>query len=250
MKPLIRVLLIPVFSVYLTGCAGAFIAGAAATANVVTDSRSSKEILDDNMIELEVTGLGNKAPFNTQARVTASSYGGDVLLIGQAVNQPIKSTLTQQVFKIDGVKSVNNQLQVRDLPTMSDISHDVWITTKVKSNLLTKKELQGVKIKVYTELGQVYLLGLVTREQADVAINIARNISGVKQVIKGFRYTTTTTQEDAVSDTPVNEEPAPISDLKVQNPTKPTASDSAQETEVIPYIEPVEVGSYQEKDES
>jgi osmotically-inducible protein OsmY len=248
MKRLLHILTITLFALYLSGCAGAFVAGAAATANVVTDSRSSKDILNDNMIELEVTGLGNKAPFNSQARVTASSYSGDVLLIGQAINQQVKHTLTQKVLGIDGVKSVNNQLQVRDLPTMSEISHDVWITTKVKSNLLTKKELQGVKIKVYTEIGQVYLLGMVTREQAELAVKVTRNISGVKQVIKGFRYTTATTQKKTNTEAKKPSAPAPISELKVQNPSGTDKTVPAQETEVIPYIEPVEVDSYQEQD--
>lgn len=241
MQRLLHLLSITLCTLYLSGCAGALVAGAAATANVVTDSRSSKEILSDNMIELEVTGLGNKAPFNSQARVTASSFSGDVLLIGQAVNQQVKQTLTQTVQEIDGVKSVNNQLQVRALPTMSEISHDVWITTKVKSKLLTKKELQGVKIKVYTEVGQVYLLGMVTREQAEVAVKVTRNISGVKQVIKGFRYTTATTQEKSSTQAEKSSAPAPISELKVQSPSATDTTTPAQETEVIPYIEPVEV---------
>jgi hypothetical protein len=132
---------------------------------------------------------------------------------------------------------------------MGETSHDVWITTKVKSNLLTKKELQGVKINVYTEIGQVYLLGTVTREQADIAVQVTRNISGVKQVIKGFRYTTANTQKETANNEEQPSKPAPISDLKVQNTTESTTSNSAQETEVIPYIEPVEVGSYQEVDE-
>lgn len=70
------------------------------------------------------------------------------------------------------------------------------ITTKVKSALLTDSELNGVKVKVITEDSEVFLFGYVTAEQANRATDIARNISGVKQVIKGFLYGETTSETE------------------------------------------------------
>ncbi|PJC84934.1 hemolysin [Vibrio sp. HA2012] len=251
MKNYLNILLISAITLSLSGCVGGVvIAGAAATAtaNVIIDPRSNRDILIDNRIELDVSGLGNKAPFTEQARVTASAYQGEVLLFGQAIDQQVKNTLTAEVLNIDGVKSVNNQMQVRPLLPMSEVSNDVWITTKVKSRLLTEKELRGIKIKVYTEAGEVYLLGVVTREQAEIAIEITRNISGVKKVIQGFRY--------GVNESRIQEEepaptPAPVSKLSAVSASAAVSNEASaasdSNAEIIPYIEPVEVNSYQEQ---
>ena len=255
MKSSLRILLISLLTFGLSGCAGVFIAGgAAATANVIMDTRSSKELLDDNTIELEVTGLGNKAPFTGNARITASSHKGNVLLVGQAVDQQTKNTVTARVKEIKGVKSVNNQLKVKPLLTLGEISNDVWLTTKVKSNLLTKKELSGVKIKVYTEAKEVYLLGVVTQEQADIAVEVARNISGVKKIIKGFVYSQPKQKLAEEKKLEEEQKPAPVTDLaQTSQPEKVATSiekvtTSSKSAEVIPYIEPVEVADYNEQD--
>ncbi|USD64876.1 BON domain-containing protein [Vibrio sp. SCSIO 43136] len=181
-----RWLLVSACIIGLSGCAGVIVAGAAATVNVVTDTRSTEQIWQDNQLEFEVAGIINKAPFSGNTKVTATAFDGKVILIGQAVTEEYRQQVADKVSQLDGVKSVSNQLRVKPLLDLQTISHDSWITTKVKSSLLTNSELNGVKIKVITEDGEVFLLGLVTNEQADIAVDIARNISGVKRVIKAF----------------------------------------------------------------
>ncbi|WP_440889760.1 BON domain-containing protein [Vibrio sp. WZ-1] len=180
------VILLTMFS--LSGCAGLFIAGAATTANIVTDTRTTKEIWQDNNIEFEIAALGNKAPFKGQVRVVASSYNGTVVLMGQAPTQALVNDLEAKARDVEGVKNVHNQIKLKKPLSVTEISNDSWITTKVKSALLTDSELNGVKVKVITEDSEVFLFGYVTTEQANRATDIARNISGVKQVIKGFQY--------------------------------------------------------------
>lgn len=170
----------------LTGCAGLFVAGAATTASIVIDPRSTQEIWNDNNIEFEVAGIGNKAPFRGEARITASSYNGTVVLMGQTNTEQLKRQFESQAREIKGVKTIHNQLRVKAPLSMGEISHDSWITTKVKSALLAESELSGVKIKVITEDKEVFLLGYVSELHADMATDIARNISGVKQVIRAF----------------------------------------------------------------
>ena len=170
-----------------TGCAGLFVAGAATTANIVTDTRTTQEIWDDNNIEFEVAGIANKAPFVHQVRISASSYEGTVILIGQASNSELLDNFISKAQKIKGVEKIHNQVRVKAPLSIGQISHDSWITTKVKSALLTNEKLNGVKVKVITEDKEVFLLGYLTPEQADVAVDVARNISGVKQVIKAFK---------------------------------------------------------------
>ncbi|GEM74235.1 BON domain-containing protein [Vibrio sagamiensis] len=185
---MIRNLVILCTALMLNGCAGLFIAGAATTANIVTDTRSAKEIWQDNNIEFEVAAMSNKPPFVEKTRIFASSYNGTLVLMGQAPTQTLISDFEKQVRKLNGVKSIHNKIKQMEPLGLSQISNDSWITTKVKSALLTDGELNGTKVKVITEDGDVFLFGYVSLAQADRAVEIARNISGVKQVIKGFQY--------------------------------------------------------------
>ncbi|MCC8252735.1 BON domain-containing protein [Vibrio campbellii] len=185
---MIRSLVILCTTLSMSGCAGLFIAGAATTANIVTDTRTTKEIWQDNNIEFEVAAIGNKAPFKGKARVVASSYNGTVVLMGQAPTQDLINEFENKAREVKGVKNIHNQIKQKEPLSVTQISNDSWITTKVKSALLTDSELNGVKVKVITEDSDVFLFGYVTPEQSERATEIARNISGVKQVVKGFQY--------------------------------------------------------------
>jgi osmotically-inducible protein OsmY len=106
--------------------------------------------------------------------------------MGQANSEQLKQEFESQARKIKGVKNVHNQLRIKPPLSVGEISHDSWITTKVKSALLANSELNGVKIKVITEDKEVFLLGYVSQQHADIATEVARNISGVKQVVRAF----------------------------------------------------------------
>lgn len=181
-----KALFLSLFILTTTGCAGLFVAGAATTASIVIDPRTTQEIWNDNNIEFEVAGIGNKSPFRGNARITASSYNGTVVLMGQANTDSLKRDIESQTRKLKGVKEVHNQLRVKAPLSMGEISHDSWITTKVKSALLANSELNGVKVKVITEDKEVFLLGYVSDQHAEIATDVARNISGVKQVVRAF----------------------------------------------------------------
>jgi osmotically-inducible protein OsmY len=172
----------------LSGCAGLFIAGAASTANVVLDNRSTEIIWIDTNIEFEVSGLMNKPPYRGKARIVANSYRGIVVLMGQASSPELLASFEQDLHKIKDVKTIHNQVRIRNPLDVADISKDSWITTKVKSTLLTNEKLNGVKIKVITEDKEVFLLGYVSHQNGDIAAEAVRNISGVKQIIKAFQY--------------------------------------------------------------
>ncbi|NAZ91990.1 BON domain-containing protein [Vibrio toranzoniae] len=185
---LFKLISVSLLTLSLSGCAGLFIAGAATTANLVTDSRTTKEIWNDNNIEFEVAAITNKQPYRGNVRITASSYRGSVVLMGQATTDAERRAFENQAKDVAGVESIHNQVRVKQPLSISAISNDSWITTKVKSALLAKSELNGIKVKVITEDSEVFLLGLVSREHADIATEVARNISGVKQVIRAFEY--------------------------------------------------------------
>lgn len=192
---MLRYSLLLLSTLTLSGCAGLFIAGAATTANIVTDTRTTKEIWQDNNIEFEIAAIGNKAPYVGNVRIVASSYNGTVVLMGQASSAEERASFESQARNVKGVTVLHNQVRVKTPLGVSEISNDSWITTKVKSALLAESELNGVKVKVITEDKEVFLFGYVTEAQAKKATEIARNISGVKQVIRAFEYGNAKTAE-------------------------------------------------------
>ncbi|NGN98202.1 BON domain-containing protein [Grimontia sp. S25] len=152
------------------------------------DTRTAKTEWQDTKLGMEVAGIVNKAPFKGDTRVNAVSYDGKLLLIGQAKTEDLKNGILTKVRELEGVETVYDQIRIKAPLSVGDVSKDTWITTKVKSALIGSKKLRNVNIKVITEDSEVFLLGYVTREQANEATEIARNLSGVKQVIKGFQY--------------------------------------------------------------
>ncbi|MCL9781484.1 BON domain-containing protein [Vibrio sp. S4M6] len=171
-----------------SGCVG-LVAGAATTGVLVaTDPRSSQQIWTDESIEFEIAGMNNKAPYAGNVRIASSSYNGVVVLMGQANTEQLNEDFEAKVRKLKGVKSVHSEVQIMQPLDLAGVSNDSWITTKVKSALLTSNDLNGLKIKVITENGEVFLLGYVNHKQADIATQIARNISGVKRVVQAFQY--------------------------------------------------------------
>ena len=153
-----------------------------------TDPRSAKQQWFDQQIEMEIGGMVNKPPFQQQTRVNAIAIGGKVLLVGQAVDRQTSQQLAENIRALKNVDTVYNQVQVRPLPQFTEVSQDGWLTTKIKSQIIGSKKLKDVSIKVITEGQEVYLLGFVNREQGNIAADIARNVSGVKKVVKVFEY--------------------------------------------------------------
>ncbi|NNN44472.1 MULTISPECIES: BON domain-containing protein [Vibrio] len=172
----------------LSGCAGLFVAGAATTVNIATDPRTTTEIWQDQNLALEITGLSNKPPYRGEMRITAYAFRGSVVLIGQSLNTELLNQFIQQAKQIKGVNKLHDQVRITEPLSFAKISNDSWVTTKVKSALLAKSELNGVKVSVITEDREVFLFGYITREHAEIATDVARHVSGVKQVIKAFEY--------------------------------------------------------------
>ncbi|WP_375751391.1 BON domain-containing protein [Vibrio sp. HN007] len=247
MKKYLRSLFVIAMLVSVSGCAGLVAVGAATTVYAVTDPRSNKELITDQDISLQASALGNKAPLQFNVRISATTFRGNVLLMGQAVNQEYKAQVTNEVSKIKGVKNIYNQMKVKPLLSISEISKDVWITTKVKTALVGKEELKDAKVSVYTEDGEVFLVGAVSHQQADFAVEIARNISGVKKVMKAFYYgENAPVQKELEKD---KNAPAPAEELSNTQPVKVVENkDDASSSESVRYIQPIEDETFTEED--
>ncbi len=182
-------------SFLLSGCITALVAGGAAAtavgvANVTGDRRTFGSQFDDEMIEsVAKTEIENIDKIGYEnSHLGATSIDGYLLVHGQTPSQLIKDGIPKTCLKIKGVKKVHNAVTVEDNISISQRSKDTWITSKVKSKLLTASNISSNRFKVVTENGVVYLMGLVTPSEGNKAAQIAADTDGVVKVIKLYQY--------------------------------------------------------------
>lgn len=177
-----------IFSV-LQGCAAVAVVAITTGASMATDRRSIGNQIDDQSIELEAYNeITKNKSLSDNTNLHVISVNGSVLVIGQAPNTYIRDQAIKIINDIDGVVRIHNQIRIGNLTSVATQTNDVWLTSKVKSALFSSDEVNGNTIKVITENAEVFLMGLVTQKEAETAINITRNISGVNRVFKAFEY--------------------------------------------------------------
>ena len=187
-KNLLLMLLILLSVQYLQGCALGIGAGAATGAAVAYDRRTTGTMVDDELIEFKVIDAIRKdQELWNQIHLNATSFNNVVLLTGEAPSEELRGRTGNLVADIPKVRTVHNEIAIAAPSSMLSRASDSWITGKVKTNMLTNDK-ESARIKVVTENGSVYLMGLVTRAEADVATEITRKVSGVQRVVKVFEY--------------------------------------------------------------
>ena len=184
-----KIILILMGSALLSGCVGAFVAGAVIGGAVVYEGRN----LQTQKQDLTLTNTANRQlaqnrAFTKQSHIVLSSYNGVVLLAGQTPTQALKQEAEATVKGVPGVRRVYNELTISGPTSPMTQSSDAWITTKVKSKLLTVQDLDSSAMKVITENGVVYLMGRTTPKQAQTAANAARTVAGVQKVVTLFEF--------------------------------------------------------------
>lgn len=173
----------------VTGCAPVIVAGAAGGAAAAHDQRSGQAIIDDQFIEAKAKDAVYQDPaMAKRIHINITSFNRVVLLTGEALSKGERAKVIDIVRHLDKVRRVHNEIRIADLSGFKARSVDSWITSKVKAQMIATKGFDSTRIKVVTEAGSVYLLGLVTREQGTQAADIARQVSDVKRVVKLFEY--------------------------------------------------------------
>jgi osmotically-inducible protein OsmY len=173
----------------LHACAVAVGTGVAVGASTAIDKRTTGTVIEDQTIEMKSSQAFRADPeIRDQAHWNVTSYNTKVLLSGESINDNLRRRMEEIVRNIPKVTEVFNELTVAAPSSMMSRSSDTVITTKVKSLLLADKETKGLSVKVVTEKGVVYLMGLVSRQQADRATDITRQTGGVQKVVKLFEY--------------------------------------------------------------
>ena len=173
----------------LQGCAAVVVGGAATGAAVVHDRRTTGTIVDDESIEVKAMGaLNADAEIRAQTHLNVTSYNNVVLMTGEAPTALLAQRANKIVSELDKVKKVHNETVVAALSSFGSRSNDVLLTSKVKARMIATKGFDATLVKVVSERGIVYLLGLVTQGEGKLAGEIARQTEGVQKVVKLFEY--------------------------------------------------------------
>ena len=151
--------------------------------------RTPGVMLDDEALEKVVERqIRRSDPDFDSAHIVIVSYNSIVLLLGQVESEALKARAQQVTQDIAKVRRVHNELGVGGPISYMARLNDGNLTTKVKRKLITAKNTPGRKIKVQTENGVVYLMGMLTREEADQAVEIAKTAYGVQKIVRVFEY--------------------------------------------------------------
>lgn len=192
-----KLVLIIVLTANLVGCVviGAAAVGAVA-ATVIYDRRGIKSALDDHSITYNISqAIQNDPELKKETHIVVATYHRMVLLAGQAPTQALRRKVVKIAQSVSGIEQLYNEIALESPPSSLTETSDTWITSKVKSELLASSKLESGQFKVITDNGIVYIMGITTRAQADIAVNLARHVSGVEKVVKIFKYHTPSSEE-------------------------------------------------------
>lgn len=188
-----RILTLVLCLLLLPGCAALVVGGAAAGASAAHDRRTVGTVIDDNNIELTAYDAINKdKEIALKNNVGIVVYNGVMLLVGEVRSEELQQRAERLASGLQGVRRVVNEIAVEEPTGFGTATRDRWLTGRVKLALLDIVDLPGfdpTRVNVTTQNGKVYLMGLVSREEAERVVAIARAVPGVGRVVKVFEYT-------------------------------------------------------------
>ncbi len=173
----------------LFGCSNIITATTAEPIEEDSGTRSWGTYIDDESLETKaLVNIKKSEPGFTDAHIIVISFNGTVLLAGQVPDAKLREKAAEIVKELFGVKRIYNELSVAGNTSAMVRSSDTWITAKIKTSLITSSEIQSLRIKVVTENGIVYLMGLLTKAEAERVVDVASSIYGVQKVVRLFEY--------------------------------------------------------------
>ena len=186
MNKLTQIALVGVALSQLHGCAALVVGGAATGAVAATDRRTAGVFVGDQEIELRAMSRLSEALPGKDTNIAVTSFNRQVLLTGQVADEAARARAADAVKGVPDVRTVFNELSIGGATSLTSSANDTAITANVKARLVRDERVPGTKIKLKTEAGVVYLMGLVTQAEAAVATGIARTSSGVTKVVTLF----------------------------------------------------------------
>jgi osmotically-inducible protein OsmY len=187
LRPLSRAVLCAALLSQLGGCVAMVAAGAVGTAVAGNDRRTFGTQTEDQGIEIKAAArLPNIV--GDAGHVNVTSYNRKVLVTGEVRDEAMKRAVADEIRGIANVEAVMNELEVAGPSSYTSRSSDALITSKVKLSLADKKTVSATSFKVVTERGTVYMMGMVTQREGNIAADVAQGVSGVMKVVKMFEY--------------------------------------------------------------
>ena len=183
-----KIILTLLITIGLSSCVtAALVIGATVGGSVVYEKRSMKTMVQDRDSAQAAANLIAASPdLQKDTHISVATFHHIMLLVGQTKTDEQRTTAYQIASQIKYVSRVYNEITIRKPISLWQRSQDAWITTKVKTEMLAKKDLHSTQIKVVTENSVVYLMGMLTPQQAELATDVARRIDGVREVVKVF----------------------------------------------------------------
>jgi len=182
-----NILIILIFTGLLHGCFPVVAAGAGAGVLMAQDRRTSGAYIEDEAIEDKAFDRIGKQ-FKDTVHVNVTSYNRNVLISGEAPDETTKAQVERIVANILNVRTIYNELAIAGPSSLTSRSNDTLITSNVKLRFVNDKRFSANSIKVVTEYGTVYLLGIVNNAEANAAAEVASGSKGVTRVVKLFEY--------------------------------------------------------------
>lgn len=184
---IISLLLLTLLAGSLQGCFPVVAAGVGAGVLMAQDRRTSGAYVEDEAIENKaISKIGQLYKDNVHVNVT--SFNRNVLISGEAPNETVKAEIGKLVAGIENVRNVNNELVISGVSSLTSRSSDSLVTSDVKLRFMQSKRFNADHVKVITENGTVFLMGIVKRAEADAATEIASTTGGVQRVVRLFEY--------------------------------------------------------------
>ena len=175
----------------IQGCAGLATAatGTAASAVAANDRRTPGTYIDDELIELKLlAAITEDETLRNKTHINATSYNGLVLLTGEAPGESLRTRAAELARRIPKVRGVQNEIVLGAPTSLLARTSDTVTTGKVKAALFGNNTTNAGQVKVVTERGIVYLMGLLSEDEADRVANVARRVPGVQRVVKVIEY--------------------------------------------------------------
>jgi len=151
------------------------------------DRRTSGTVLEDQTIEIKAKNRITEK-YGEQVNISVTSFNRYVLLTGQAPTDEIKQDLPVLVLEVPNVRNVQSEIVVGGISSTTSHASDALLTSQVKGRLTQNKDVSANNVKVVSENGTVFLMGLVTRAEAETASQTAATTSGAQRVVKVFEY--------------------------------------------------------------
>ena len=193
MKSFISLLILAFAVTSFQGCAPVVVGGAAASGTLAAhDRRTVGTFVDDQGIELKArVALHDNEELRSQTHLSVTSINGVVLLSGQAPTEALRQQAQDIVAGVEKVRHIHNEIAIAAPNSFMARSNDTLITAKVKTALFQidgLEDFDATRVKVVTEDGVVFLMGMLYRNEAEAVSNRARQVGGVMKIVKLFEY--------------------------------------------------------------